>query len=155
MLPDIGTQAPDFLLPDQNGVVHQLSSKRGRWVVLYFYPKDDTPGCTTEACNFRDSIHELQKHNMDVIGISVNDVKSHKKFAEKYELPFTLLADTEKTVVTAYGVWGLKTMYGKEYEGIFRTTFLIDPEGTIVKIYEKVQPDGHATQILADAADFL
>lgn len=145
-----GTKAPDFSLADQNGTLQTLSAFQGQWVVLYFYPKDDTPGCTTEACAFRDSVHALTQRNVTVIGISTDSVASHKKFAEKYELPFLLLADTEKTVVEAYGVWAMKKMYGKEYEGILRTTFLIDPTGTIVTVYEAVQPDGHAGQILAD-----
>ncbi|UPA22015.1 thioredoxin-dependent thiol peroxidase [Candidatus Peribacteria bacterium] len=150
MIPAAGTKAPDFSLPDQNGEMHRLSDFHGQWIVLYFYPKDDTPGCTTEACAFRDSVHELTKRKVSVIGVSTDSVASHKKFADKYELPFLLLADTEKTVVEAYGVWGPKKMYGKEYMGILRTTFLIDPTGTIINVYENVQPDGHASQILAD-----
>lgn len=150
MIPAAGTKAPDFSLPDQNGEMRQLSDFLGEWVVLYFYPKDDTPGCTTEACAFRDSVHELAKRKVRVIGISTDSVASHKTFADKYQLPFLLLADTEKTVVEAYGVWGPKKMYGKEYMGILRTTFLIDPTGTIIKVYEKVQPDGHAELILND-----
>lgn len=154
MLPSIGSAAPGFALPDQNGVIRRLSDVEGKWLVLYFYPKDDTPGCTTEACSFRDAFLALQADGVEVFGVSTDDRKTHKAFADKYHLPFPLLADTEKTTASAYGVWRRKKMYGREYEGIVRTTFLIDPQGTIVKVYEEVQPDGHAIRILADRAEY-
>lgn len=150
MMPAAGTAAPEFALPDQDGKVHYLHDYKGKWLVLYFYPKDDTPGCTTEACNFRDSIHQLIQKGVAVIGVSVDSVAAHKAFAKKYELPFPLLSDSEKILVQTYGVWATKKMYGKEYMGILRTTFLINPSGIIAKVYEQVQPDGHALQILAD-----
>lgn len=148
----IGTPAPQFTLNDQNGVAHSLSSEKGKWVLLYFYPKDDTPGCTKQACAIRDNFPEFKKLNAVVFGISVDGEKSHKKFEEKYELPFTLLADTEKEVVQAYGVWGPKKFMGREYTGTERTSFLINPEGNIAKIYEKVKPEKHAEEVLGDLA---
>jgi peroxiredoxin Q/BCP len=145
-----GSPAPDFTLPDQNGAVHSLSDFKGKWVLLYFYPKDDTPGCTKEACMIRDSFPDFGKLNITVLGISTDSVASHKKFAEKYELPFTLLADEEKEVVKLYGVWGKKKMMGHEYEGTFRTSFLIDPKGVVAKVYEDVKPEKHAEEVLGD-----
>lgn len=144
----IGDEAPGFSLNDQNGEMHNLSDYRGRKVVLYFYPKDDTPGCTKEACNFRDNIARFATADTEVIGVSVDSEKSHAKFAGKYELPFTLLADTEKKVVEEYGVWGVKSFMGRKYLGTIRTTFLIDEDGKIIKIYEKVKPSEHAEEIL-------
>lgn len=152
MIPQPGTPAPDFTLLDQDGVSHTLSAHRGSRVLLYFYPKDDTPGCTKQACGIRDAMPELSKLDAIVFGISADSVKSHKKFAEKYGLPFTLLADETKEVSKAYGVWGMKKMMGREYEGISRTSFLIDREGIIEKVYEKVKPELHADQVLADLA---
>ncbi len=146
----IGEQAPKFSLPDQSGSVHTLTECVGRWVLLYFYPKDDTPGCTKEAQAIRDVFPDFSTLNAIVFGISADSVASHKKFAEKYNLPFTLLADEGKDMVQAYGVWGPKKMMGREYEGIFRTSFLIDPKGNIAKIYENVKPEVHAAQVLAD-----
>jgi thioredoxin-dependent peroxiredoxin len=143
-------QAPDFTLPDQDGVEHTLSQYRGQWVLLYFYPKDDTPGCTKEACSIRDAFPEFQKLNIKVLGVSVDPPESHKKFAEKHQLPFTLLADTHKKVVTHYGVWGQKHFMGREYEGTLRSSFLIDPTGAIEKIYTDVKPEGHAEEVLRD-----
>lgn len=148
----IHTKAPEFTLPDQEDVAHSLNDYRGKWVLLYFYPKDDTPGCTTEACAIRDSFPQFKKHNAVVLGVSTDSVKSHKKFEEKYTLPFTLLADTEKTVVNAYEVYGKKKFMGREYMGINRVSFLIDPTGMIVKVYEKVKPADHASEVLADIA---
>jgi peroxiredoxin Q/BCP len=139
-----------FSLLDQDGQTRALADYTGRWLVLYFYPKDDTPGCTTEACSFRDSFQEFTKRGIEVIGISVDPVKSHKKFTEKYQLPFTLLSDTEKTMVANYDVWATKKMYGKEYMGILRTTYLIDPKGMIAAVYENVKPETHIEQILVD-----
>lgn len=142
--------APDFSLFDQHNVQHTLSDYRGRWVLLYFYPKDDTPGCTKEACAFRDSFPEFEKLDMPIFGISTDSVKSHDKFVKKYELPFILLADEDKQVVQLYGAWGKKKMYGKEYEGTHRISVLIDPEGNIAKVYEKVKPVTHAEEVLQD-----
>jgi peroxiredoxin Q/BCP len=146
------TSAPDFTLLDQDGTPHSLAEYRGRWVLLYFYPKDDTPGCTKEACAIRDDFHDFDTIDAVVLGVSADSVKSHKKFAEKYSLPFTLLADTEKTVINAYGVWGDKKFMGREYEGILRQSFLINPAGKIAKVYEKVKPEEHAKEVLGDIA---
>lgn len=145
-----GQKAPDFELPDQNGAMHKLSDQKGKWVLVYFYPKDDTPGCTKEACTIRDNYDSFKKMGITVFGISTDSVKSHKKFEEKYELPFTLLADEKKEVVEAYGVWGLKKFMGREYMGTNRWSFLIDPEGKISKIYQEVKPAEHAEQVLGD-----
>ncbi len=150
MIPQPGKSAPLFVLPDQDGIEQSLAAHLGEWVILYFYPKDDTPGCTKEACSFRDGYAELRKEGIVVFGISMDSVKSHRKFAEKYTLPFPLLADEEKKVVERYGVWGKKKFMGREYEGIFRTSFLIDPNGIIAKVYEDVKPDDHAMIILHD-----
>jgi peroxiredoxin Q/BCP len=146
----VGQLAPEFSLPDQNGTVHSLSDYRGRWVVLYFYPKDDTPGCTKEACNFRDSLAELTKRKVVVLGVSKDSVKSHAKFAAKFRLNFPILSDEAKTVIQAYDAWGKKKFMGREYEGIFRKTHLINPQGKIAKIYPKVNPLTHAGEILCD-----
>lgn len=147
---EINKKAPDFALPDQDGNKHKLSDYKGQWVLLYFYPKDDTPGCTTEACTLRDNLPKFTKIKAKIFGISVDSVASHKKFAEKYKLPFTLLADEDKKVVEKYGVWQEKSMYGRKYMGTVRNSYLINPEGKIAKIYEKVKPAEHATQVLAD-----
>lgn len=146
----IGDKAPAFKLADQQGVEHSLSEARGKWVLIYFYPKDDTPGCTKEACALRDNFPAFSKLDAVVYGVSVDSVKSHGKFVEKYQLPFLLLADTEKTMVKEYGVWGKKTFMGREYMGTNRRSFLIDPQGKIAKIYEKVKPEVHAEEVLAD-----
>lgn len=140
--------APEFTLPDQGGHLRSLADFLGQWVVLYFYPKDDTPGCTKEACGFRDGFARFQREGIIVLGVSVDTVKKHAKFAEKYELPFLLLADENKTVVEQYGVWAKKKFMGREYMGILRTTFLIDREGKIGKIYENVKPEDHAEEVL-------
>ncbi|MCS6816250.1 MAG: thioredoxin-dependent thiol peroxidase [Blastocatellia bacterium] len=146
----VGDPAPDFALPDQKGETRRLSDFRGRWVVLYFYPKDNTPGCTKEACGFRDRFPEFQRRGIAIIGISTDSVRSHEKFAEKYALPFPLLADDEKAVVRAYGVWGQKSFMGRTTMGTHRISFLIDPEGRIAKVYEKVKPETHAEEVLRD-----
>lgn len=146
----IGDKAPAFKLADQQGVEHSLSEARGKWVLIYFYPKDNTPGCTKEACALRDNVPAFNKLDAVVYGVSVDSVKSHGKFAEKYQLPFILLADTEKTMVKEYGVWGKKTFMGREYMGTNRMSFLINPQGKIAKIYEKVKPEVHAEEVLAD-----
>ena len=143
-----GIPAPDFTLLDQDEQPHKLSDYRGRPIVLYFYPKDDTKGCTTEACNFRDDYSAYQEAGVEIIGVSPDDAKSHTKFRDKYDLPFTLLADTDHKVCELYGVWGLKKMYGREYEGVFRTTFLISAEGEILKVFEKVKPADHSAEVL-------
>jgi peroxiredoxin Q/BCP len=145
---NIGDQAPDFEAKDQNGNVVRLSDYRGKKVVLYFYPKDDTPGCTAQACNLRDHRDDLAGQGYEIIGVSVDDEKSHQKFIQKYTLPFTLLADTDKKVVEAYGVWQEKSMYGRKYMGTMRYTFVIDEEGIIRNIITKVDPKEHTAQIL-------
>jgi peroxiredoxin Q/BCP len=145
----VGELVPDFTLVDQDEKSHTLSQYRGKKVVLYFYPKDMTPGCTVQAEGMRDSMNDLETKGIVVLGVSVDDVKSHKKFVEKHNLNFPLLADTEKTVVEAYGVWKEKSMFGKKYMGIQRDTFLIDEEGKLIQHFEKVNPLKHASQILA------
>ncbi len=153
MIPEAGTTAPDFTLLDQDGVSHTLSAHRGSRVLLYFYPKDDTPGCTKQACMLRDAMPSLSALDAVVFGISADSVKSHKKFAEKYGLPFTLLSDEDHVVSERYGVWGTKRMMGREYQGIKRTSFLIDRNGVIKKVYENVKPELHADQVLLDLKD--
>jgi len=142
--------APSFTLPDQTGTMHTLSQYKGKWVILYFYPKDDTPGCTKEACNFRDSLKDFTDAGVVILGVSKDSVISHKKFAEKYHLTFPLLSDESKDVIQAYGAWGIKKFMGREFEGVKRTTTLIGPSGDIKKIYENVNPVTHADQILED-----
>lgn len=143
-----GSKAPDFTAKDQNGKKIKLSDFRGQKVVLYFYPKDDTPGCTKEACSFRDAYSVFEKKGIKVLGVSVDDEKSHQKFIEKYKLPFDLIADTDKKIVEKYGVWGEKSMYGKKYMGTLRKTFLIDENGKIIKIFDKVNVSEHADEVL-------
>lgn len=144
----IGVQAPDFSLPDETGTQRRLSDFRGRWVVLYFYPKDDTPGCTAEACAFRDDYSDYESAGVAILGISPDSSRTHTKFKLKYELPFPLLADDGHVVCDRYGVWGPKKFMGREYEGVMRTTFLIDPEGLVHRIFENVKPAGHSTEVL-------
>ena len=143
-----GNKAPDFTSSDQNGNKVKLSDLRGQKVVLYFYPKDDTPGCTKEACSFRDANDVYAEKGIKVLGVSIDDEKSHQKFISKYQLPFDLLADTDKKIVEKYGVWGEKSMYGKKYMGTLRKTFLIDEDGKIVKIFDKVNVSEHADEVL-------
>ncbi len=145
-----GQKAPSFTLPDQEGKSHSLADYQGQWILLYFYPKDDTPGCTKEACMIRDAWPKFKKLNIQVFGVSVDSPKSHAKFADKYDLPFTLLADEDKTLVEKYGVWGEKKFMGRRYMGIHRVSFLIDPDGNIAKIYEAVKPEKHALEVLED-----
>ena len=145
----VGTQAPDFNLPDENGKLHTLQDYAGKYILLYFYPKDDTPGCTTEACNFRDDYSTYENANVVILGVSPDSPASHKKFKEKYQLPFTLLADEDHQVCELYQVWGLKKSFGKEYAGVHRTTYLIDPEGKIQKVFQKVSPAKHSAEVLA------
>lgn len=144
--PQPGEPAPDFELRDQDGRIHSIEDYRGQWVALYFYPKDDTPGCTTEACAFRDDVFAFRDLNTQILGVSLDDVESHKEFAEKYSLPFPLLADTEGTTAAAYGV--RSRMLGMTVAK--RQTFLIDPDGNVARHYEKVDPESHSKQILAD-----
>jgi peroxiredoxin Q/BCP len=143
-----GDSAPEFSGVDQDGQPISIKDYAGKKLVLYFYPKDDTPGCTAEACSLRDNYEHLQKAGYDVLGVSTDPVKSHKKFIDKYTLPFRLLSDTEKTVSEAFGVYGLKKFMGKEYMGISRTTFLIDEKGIITEVISKVDTKKHAEQIL-------
>ncbi|MBL4709727.1 MAG: thioredoxin-dependent thiol peroxidase [Flavobacteriales bacterium] len=147
---NIGEQAPAIDALDENGKQFKLSHLKGTKVVLYFYPKDDTPGCTNQACNLKDNYTELQKRGYEVIGVSADNEAKHLKFIAKYELPFTLLADTNKKIINDYGVWGPKKFMGKEYEGIHRTTFVIDEEGNIEDIIEKIKTKEHSAQILKD-----
>lgn len=144
-----GIVAPDFTLPASGGGEVTLSDYRGKKVVLYFYPKDDTPGCTTEACNFRDDHTAILAAGAVVLGVSPDTVKSHEKFALKYQLPFALLSDPEHEVAEMYGAWGEKKMYGRTYMGILRQTFVIDEEGVILKIFPKVSPKDHSQEVLA------
>jgi peroxiredoxin Q/BCP len=143
-----GQPAPDFTGTDQNGNRMTLSALKGKKVILYFYPKDFTSGCTAEACNLRDNYSELMNKGYQIIGVSADDLKSHKSFAEKYQLPFSLIPDPEKKILHAYGVWGLKKMAGRESYGTLRTTFVISEDGIIKKIFTKVQTDNHTNQIL-------
>ena len=149
-MPATGSHAPDFTLLDQDGKKHTLSGYRGKWVLLYFYPKDDTPGCTIEACTIRDQFRNFKNIGAVVLGVSTDSVASHKKFANAYELPFTLLSDEYKEVVGRYGVFGEKKFMGKTHMGTSRTSFLIDPNGNIAKVYEKVKPELHAQEAIAD-----
>ena len=144
-----GDIAPDFTAITNGGGTASLASLRGQQVVLYFYPKDDTPGCTKEACSFRDNFAALKKKGAVVFGVSPDSVKSHDKFVEKFKLPFTLLADDEKKIVTTYGVWGEKSFMGRKYMGVHRVTFLIGPDGRIKKIWPKVKPEEHVAEVLA------
>lgn len=139
----------DFELSDQDGNIHSLSQYKGKWIVLYFYPKDDTPGCTKEACNFRDSLQDLKDAGAVVLGVSKDSVSSHQKFAKKYHLNFPILSDEDKKVIKAYKAWGEKSFMGKAFEGTLRITYLIDPEGKISKIFKDVKPLIHAKEILA------
>lgn len=143
-------KAPDFKLPDQDGKIHSLSDYKGKWLVLYFYPKDFTPGCTKEACSFRDSSREFTGKGVKIVGISKDSVASHKKFAEKYRLNFPILADPEHKTIEAYGAWGKKKFMGREFFGTLRSTFLINPKGEIVKEYKNVNPIVHSSEILKD-----
>ena len=143
-----GTNAPAFKTTDANGETVNLKDFRGKRVVLYFYPKDDTPGCTKEACSFRDAFSKFKKQGITILGVSPDSEKSHQKFATKYKLPFTLLADTDHSIADAYGVYGEKKFMGRTYMGIHRTTFLIDEKGKIKRVFEKVKPEDHADEVL-------
>ncbi|MDP3792339.1 MAG: thioredoxin-dependent thiol peroxidase [bacterium] len=146
----LNTKAPNLSLPDQAGKMHSLADYKGKWVLIYFYPKDDTPGCTKEACIIRDNLPDFKKLNCVVLGISVDSVKSHSKFAEKYKLPFTLLADEKKEVVKKYGAWQKKSFLDKSYMDTKRISYLINPDGKIAKIYSEVKPTEHAEEVLKD-----
>lgn len=149
---EIGKKAPEFSLADQTGKTHTLTEYNGKWIVLYFYPKDLTPGCTIEACNFRDNIARLSGVGAVVLGVSADPVKRHAKFAETEKLNFPILSDESHDMLNAYGVWQQKSMMGKKYMGIVRTTVLIDPAGVIQKIYDKVKVTGHVDEVIGDLA---
>ena len=153
-LPAVGDLAPEVALPDETGTVHRLADQRGRWTVLYFYPKDDTPGCTVEACEFRDRIDTFLERGADVWGISPQGGASKRAFREKFQLPFTLLSDEGHTVADVYGTWVEKQNYGKTHWGTARTTFLVGPDGRIARVWPKVRSEGHATEVL-EALDEL
>jgi peroxiredoxin Q/BCP len=146
-MPDVGKKAPAFTLPDQDGKPVTLADFKGKPVVLYFYPKDDTPGCTQEACDFRDASAALKKAGAVVLGVSPDDSKRHTKFAAKFKLPFSLLADTEHAVALAYGAWAEKSMYGRKYMGIVRSTFLIGKDGVLAQVWPKVKVKGHVEEV--------
>ncbi|KKP65666.1 MAG: hypothetical protein US74_C0034G0010 [Parcubacteria group bacterium GW2011_GWA2_38_13] len=148
-------KAPDFSLPDQNNKIHNLKDYLGKWIVLYFYPKDDTPGCIKEACGFRDATADFMKNGIVVLGISKDSVSSHKKFADKYKLNFPLLSDESKEVTKSYGAWGEKKFMGRVYQGTKRNTYLINPKGEIKKEYLNVNPIFHSTQILKDIEELI
>jgi len=150
---EVGQIAPDFSLHDQEGQVRSLADARGRWVVVYFYPKDDTPGCTKEACAFRDGLPRFDGLNAVVWGVSADDEKAHRKFAEKFGLNFPLLVDPDKGMLEAYGAWVEKSMYGKRYMGVQRITYLIDPDGKVAKAWPKVKPEEHAEEVAAALAE--
>jgi len=143
-----GTKAPEFTLTDDQGQEVSLSDFAGKKVVIYFYPKDDTPGCTKEACSFRDNHDAILARGAVVLGVSADDTKSHEKFKTKFELPFPLLSDPEKKMIQAYDAWGEKQMYGKSYEGILRSTVIVDEQGNVAKVFPKVKPEGHGEEVL-------
>ena len=150
-----GMKAPAFYLPDQNGEKHRLSTHKGQWVLVYFYPKDNTSGCTKEACGIRDNFPAFKKLKIKVFGVSKDSVASHARFAGKYDLPFTLLSDEGLEMLKKYGVWRKKKMAGREYMGIVRMSFLIDPKGRIAKVYSKVKPPEHAEEVLRDLEELM
>ena len=147
---NVGDPAPAFEALDQDGKTHRLSDYAGRRVALYFYPKDNTPGCTNQACSLRDGMSELKTAGIDVLGVSINHAASHRKFIDKFELPFDLLVDEDHALQDLYGVWGLKKFMGREYMGVMRSTFLVDEKGKIFKIYPKVKPAGHSKKMFED-----
>lgn len=151
---EIGDTAPDFTLVDDGRKERSISEEKGKWVLIYFYPKDDTPGCTKEACAIRDVYNDFKKLGVTVFGVSKDSVASHIKFKEKYELPFSLLSDESGEMIEQYGAWQEKSMYGKKFMGIVRMSYLVDPEGKIAKVYPKVAPTEHALEILADIREF-
>jgi len=149
----VGDKAPAFAAQDQDGKMRALKDYSGKWLLLYFYPRDNTPGCTTEACAIRDNFATFEKFGAAVLGVSTDTADSHKKFGEKHRLPFSLLADPDKKIVQEYGAWGAKKFMGKTYHGTHRTSFLIGPDGKIARIYEKVKPAHHAKEVLEDIAE--
>jgi peroxiredoxin Q/BCP len=150
---EVGDLAPDFSLPSDRGEVVRLSELRGTRVILFFYPKDDTSGCTKEACGFRDAMPSIQERGATVLGVSPDPVRSHERFRDKYGLNFPLLADEEHRVAVAYGAWGTKKLYGREYEGVLRSTFLIGKDGRVEKTYRKVRPAEHAEEVVAELGE--
>ena len=150
--PEAGDPAPEFSLPDETGATHRLADRHGRWTVVYFYPEDDTPGCTTEACQFRDLDGEIRETGAEVWGISPDGASSHRRFREKFGLPFTLLSDQDHAVADRYGAWGPKVSHGRETIGLIRSSFLVDPDGRIARAWPKVKADGHAADVLAALA---
>jgi thioredoxin-dependent peroxiredoxin len=151
-MPATGDLAPEVALPDETGTIHRLSEQRGRWICVYFYPRDDTPGCTTQACQFRDLYADIRDEGAAIWGISPDGAASHRRFREKFEIPFTLLSDEDHAVAQAYGAWTLKMNYGRESMGIQRSSFLVDPEGRIAQVWPRVTADGHAAEVLAAIA---
>jgi len=152
-VPAVGDPAPEIALPDETGTIHRLADQRGRWTVVYFYPEDDTPGCTTEACQFRDLHEGIRHEGGQVWGISPDGAASHQRFREKFALPFTLLSDEDHAVANAYGAWALKTNYGRQYMGIVRSSFLVDPDGRVARVWPRVKADGHAADVMAALAE--
>jgi len=150
---ELGQVAPEFSLQDQDGHTRSLSDARGRWLVVYFYPKDDTPGCTKEACAFRDDLPRFDGLNAWVWGVSADDERAHQRFVEKYGLNFPLLVDPDKAMLQAYGAWVEKSMYGKSYMGVQRITYLIDPDGKVARVWPKVKPETHAEEVAAAVAE--
>jgi len=148
-MPDVGDPAPEVALHDETGTIHRLSDQRGRWTILYFYPKDDTPGCTVEACAFRDANETITERGADVWGVSPQGSASKRAFREKFGLPFALLADEDHQVAESYGSWVEKQNYGRTYWGTARTTFLVDPDGRIARVWPRVRPEGHADEVIA------
>ncbi len=148
-MPNPGDLAPEIALPDETGTIHHLSERRGDWTIVFFYPKDDTPGCTVESCQFRDLDRDIEAAGAAIWGISPDGAASHARFRQKYDLPFTLLSDEAQAVAEAYGAWQLKSFLGKEYMGIQRSSFLVSPDGVIVRVWPKVKADGHPAEVLA------
>ena len=148
-MPAAGDPAPAIALPDETGTIRRLADQRGRWTLIYFYPEDDTPGCTTEACQFRDLHEAIHDEGAEVWGISPDGSASHRRFREKFSLPFTLLSDEDHAAATAYGAWGLKKSYGRESMGIIRSSFLVAPDGRVARAWPRVKADGHAAEVLA------
>jgi len=152
-MPSVGDLAPDIVLPDETGTVRRLADQRGRWTIVYFYPADDTPGCTTEACQFRDLHDAAHDVGADVWGVSPDGTESHRRFRDKFGLPFTLLSDEDHAAAERYGAWTLKSNDGREFMGIQRSTFLVDPDGRIARTWPRVKADGHAAEVLAALAE--
>ncbi len=150
----LNSPAPDFQLPDQDGKMHSLTEYKGKWLIVYFYPRDNTPGCTAEACSFRDTSEVFKEKGVEIVGISKDSVRKHKNFAKKFNLNFPLLSDESTETIKAFGAWGPRLFWGRRFEGILRNTYLINPKGEVVKVYEKVNPLTHVQEILNDIAEF-